>query len=204
MKKILLLGLLCWQTAIGAQNTVPSPATLLQGRWEVLEYAEQGIQVNKSADALRQAVSIYRNIQQERARVWYGYDENVENEYSKRRMREFERWATRDSTQEVQRITEAIATPYFAVFFADSTLALYNRETATGRVLFPQSRRYIFSPATMSIDIFPPGFMPPAAPGSWVDRWEVQILELTTDRMVLFIPEEGEVVVLRKAAGKVP
>lgn len=162
------------------------------------------MQVDKNQDAARQAVAAYRNIQQERARVWYGYDEEAGSEYNKRRMREFERWAERDSTQEVRRITEAIATPSFAVFFPDSTLALYNKIKETGRVLLPQSRRYIFSPNTMSIDVFPPGFLPPAPSGTWAERWEVQVLELTADRLVLFIPEEGEVVVLRKVVGKVP
>ncbi len=187
-------------TATVAQTTA---APTLLGRWEVLQYAEQGLQVDKKKPGLAQAHEVYRHVQKERARTWYGYDYESADEYSKRRAREFERWELRDSIKEVNRIAEAIETPYFAVFFADSTLSLYNKEAATGRISFPESRHYVCSPTTMSLDIYPPGYQP--VPGaSWVDKWDVQVLSLTETRMTLFLPQEAEIVELVWTDFKLP
>ena len=142
-------------------------------------------------------------VQKERARTWYGYDYESADEYSKRRAREFERWELRDSTKEVKRIADAIETPYFAVFFADSTLALYNKEAATGLISFPESRHYVFSPNSMSLDIYPPGYLPVPGAG-WVDKWDVQVLSLTETRMTLFLPHEAEIVELVRMEFKLP
>jgi hypothetical protein len=185
--------------ALRAQNPVPS----LQGRWEVVRYSEQGVSVDKKQDALRQAVTVYRHVQEERALRWYGYDYESANEYSKRRAREFERWEERDSTKEVQRIAEAIATPYFAVFFPDSTLALYNKSN-DGFVSFQEARQYAFQPGTMSLKVYSPGFLPPPTRGGWVDRLNIQVISLTADRMTLFLPEEAEIVELVRTAFSLP
>jgi hypothetical protein len=188
------------QTALFAQN-INTPLT---GRWEVIRYSEQGIPVDKKQDAMRQAVEVYRQIQQTRAQIWYGYDYEQASEYSKKRAREFERWEQRDSTKEVRRIASAISTPYFAVFFADSTLALYNKDAETGRVSFQEARQYVFSPSTMSIDLYPPGFVPPPQPGNWSDKINLQIVSLTADKLILFIPEEAEIVELIKTPFTLP
>jgi len=191
---------------LGSVNTLFAqaniPASLL-GRWEVLQYAEQGLQVDKKKPALPQAHEVYRHVQKERARTWYGYDYESADEYSKRRAREFERWELRDSIKEVNRIAEAIETPYFAVFFADSTLALYNKDATTGLISFPESRHFVFSPATMSIDIYPPGFLPSSG-GGWVDKWDIQVLTLSETRMTLFLPQEAEIVELVRTEFKLP
>lgn len=184
-----------------AQNPLSNPAIL--GCWEVVGYSEQGVQVDKKGNAAAQAQEVYRYVQKQR-RNWYGFDPDASDEYSKRRRREYERWAERDSTKEVARIAEAIATPYFAVFFPDGTLSLYNRDIQTGQVSYTESRQYVFSPATMSIDIYTPGYLPPAQPGSWIDRWEAQILLLTADQMKLFLPDGAEVVELVKVPFRAP
>lgn len=206
--KYLFVLLLCGATAAAFAQT---PGTLspkweqLLGRWEVLRYSEQGVQVDKKQPAMRQAVEVYRQVQKVRARTWYGYDYDNADEYSRRRAREFQRWEERDSTKEVARIAEAIETPYFAVFFPDSTLALYNKDSVTSRVSYPESRRFIFSSKTMSIDLYPPGVLPPpVSVGGWNDRMEIQILFLNETRMTLFIPEEAEIVELVKTAFSLP
>jgi hypothetical protein len=176
-------------TAIGQPDT---STALLWGRWELLEYSEQGVQVNKKEAATGQAITVYQFVKKQRAAQWYGFFE----EYGERRTRAYERWEERDSMLEVSRIAEAIAMPYFAVFFPDSTLALYNKDEATQRVYFPESRHYVFSPKTSSIDIF--------QPGGYAVQWQAQIMELTRDRLVLFLPEDGERVVLRRKEGEVP
>jgi|GEM_PF-549890 len=200
MRFILLFFLAFTQTIIFSQDN----ATLLLGRWEVIRYAEQGFQVDKKQDAQRQAVDVYRHVQQERAQQWYGYDLERADDYSKKRAKEFERWEQRDSTKEVRRIAEAIATPYFAVFFADNTLALYNKDTTTGRVSFQEARQYLFFANSKSIDIYPSGFVPPAQPGAWSDKMNIQILSLTADRMVLFLPQDAEIVELVKTGFNLP
>ena len=126
MCRILLLPILMFVALASAIGQTASKVSLI-GRWEILQYAEQGLQVDKKKPALPQAHEVYHHVQKERARTWYGYDYEFADEYSKRRAREFERWEMRDSTKEVNRIAEAIETPYFAVFFADSTLALIRK-----------------------------------------------------------------------------
>jgi hypothetical protein len=194
---LLVLGSM---NALFAQTTTQAA---LIGRWEVLQYAEQGLQVDKKKPTLPQAHEVYRHVQKERARTWYGYDYESADEYSKRRAREFERWELRDSIKEVNRIAEAIETPYYAVFFADSTLALYNKDAATGLISFPESRHYIFSSGTMSLDIYPPGYLPVPGAG-WIDKWDVQVLSLTETRMTLFLPQDAEIVELVKTEFKLP
>ncbi len=167
-------------------QTAPPPSVV--GRWEVLRYSEQGVQVDKKQPALRQAVAVYDHVRKQRSRTWYGYFDPTEA--GRRARRDFEMWEQRDSAQEVERIAEAIEMPYFAVFFADSTLALYNKEAATSRIFFPESRRYVFSPATQSLDVVP-------GSNGW-SKSDIQVLELTETRMLLFIPDEAEVVELIK------
>ncbi|MBK7869477.1 MAG: hypothetical protein IPJ74_01740 [Saprospiraceae bacterium] len=174
-----------------AQDTTALKAALL-GRWEVLECSEQGIQVNKKQDAKSQASEVYQHIKEQRAILYYGFNEAS----GERRTRNFERWQERDSTQEVDRVIQAIAMPYYAVFFADSTLAVYNKDSLSNIIQFPESRRYIFSPGTMSIDI--------TLPGGYGIQWQAQVLELTADRLILFLPEEAEVVVLAKRNFSLP
>ena len=202
MLRILVISLLLFSRLVSIQAQATGPVTLI-GRWEVLQYAEQGLPVDKTKPALPQAHEVYRHVQKERAQMWYGYDYDVADEYSKRRAREFERWEMRDSTKEVKRIAEAIETPYFAVFFTDSTLALYNKNVATGLISFPESRHYVFSPATMSLDIYPPGYLPVAGAG-WVDKWDVQVLFWSETRMTLFLPQEAEIVELVRTEFKLP
>ena len=202
MLRIFFASVLCLslQTMMSAQAT--GPVTLI-GRWEVLQYAEQGLPVDKKQPALPQAYEVYRHVQKERAKMWFGYDYEAADEYSKRRAREFERWEMRDSTQEVNRIASAIETPYFAVFFADSTLALYNKDAVSGHISFPESRHYVFSPKTMSLDIYPPGQLPVQGM-TYVDRWDVQILALSETRMTLFLPQDAEIVELVRTEFKLP
>jgi len=92
-----------------AQTT---PAQLI-GRWEVIRYSEQGVQVDKKQAALPQAQAVYAHVGSQRAAIWYGYDETT----GERPPRRFERWEERDSIAEVRRVAKAIAMPYFAVFF---------------------------------------------------------------------------------------
>ncbi len=205
MTRFFLLSLLqiFMMASLKAQNA--SPAMLI-GRWEVLQYAEQGLQVDKKQAPLPQALEVYRHVQKERARTWYDYDYESADEYSKRRAREFERWALRDSTKEVARIAAAIEMPYFAVFFPDNTLAVYNKDASTGLISFPESRHYVFSPPSMSLDIYPPNFQPmeEGDSGSWIDKWDVQVLFLSDTRMTLFLPQEAEIVELVKTEFKLP
>lgn len=201
---IMLYCLIAQAAVLSAQNAPDSKWSQLLGRWEVVQYSEQGLQVDKKRPALPQARDVYQHVRRMRARTWYGFEYENADEYSRRRAREFERWEERDSTREVKRIADAIETPYFAVFFPDSTLALYNKDEQ-GRVTFPESRRFVFSPKTMSVDVYPPGMLPPPQPiGGWVDRLEIQILVLTDTRMLLFVPEEAEVVELIKTAYTLP
>ena len=183
---------------LGFQNLpgqTPDKKNALTGRWEVVAYSEQGVQVDKKLPALPQALSVYQHVREERARLWYGYD--PDDEQSRKRMRAYEHWEERDSTKEVARVAEAIEMPYFAVFFADSTLSLYNKVEGTNAILLPEARRYVFSPATSSIDIFSPGAF-------GYLQWNAQILLLTETEMTLFLPEEAEVVRLVKTAFTLP
>ncbi|HLP96377.1 MAG TPA: hypothetical protein VK168_20180 [Saprospiraceae bacterium] len=203
-KHQLFLCLFCSMYVFSFAQNSPKPNPLI-GRWEVLQYAEQGLQVDKKQPAAPQALAVYRHVQKTRAKTWYGFDYDYADEYSRRRSREFQRWEERDSIQEVKRITDAIQTPFFAVFFPDSTLALYNKDAASGQVSFPESRHYVFSQATMSMDVYPPGVLPPSSQsGGWTERMDIQILLLTETNMTLFIPEEGEIVTLVKTAFVIP
>jgi len=204
LRNFIIFLLLLRSTNVMFAQTI-TPVALL-GRWEVLQYTEQGLQVDKKKPSLPQAQEVYRHVQKERARIWYGYDYESTDEYSKRRAREFERWELRDSTKEVERIETAIETPYFAVFFADNTMAVYNKDAFTGLISFPESRHYVFSPASMSLDIYPPNFQPmeEGDSGNWVDKWDVQVLFLSDKRMTLFLPQEAEIVELVKTEFKLP
>lgn len=197
VKKTLLL-IFCLFTL--GSLTAQAPDDLLKrltGRWEVVEYAEQGVQVDKKGEAQAQALTVYNHVKEQRARQWYGYDADYDPDLNNRRRRDLERWAQRDSAVEVERVRQAIAIPYFAVFFPDSTLALYNKDTATGRIYFPESRHYVFSPETMSMDIY--GVYSSPKP-----EWQAQLLSLTAAEMLLFLPEDGEVVKLVKREGDFP
>lgn len=179
-----------------------TPQSLLLGRWEVLGYSEQGVQVDKRQPALPQAQQVYKHVSSERTRQWYGWFDT--GNQTRREEKAFERWLERDSSMEVRRVAEAIATPYFAIFYADSTLALHNKDAATRQVYFPEVRQYVFLPATMTLELRPvqvhySGGHYPSEP-----RSKIQVLELTATRMRLFIPEEGEVVVLERTASQEP
>ncbi len=171
-----------------AQAVSDTLTPLLIGRWEVLTYSEQGVPVDKKQAAMPQAMAVYEHIRRERAERWYGYSDY--DYYSRRESRDFERWTAIDSVQETSRVAQAIAMPYFAVFFTDSTLSLYNKEDVTNFIYFPEVKHYVLSPESRSIDIYPVN-MP-------FERWQVQILSLTATRMRLFLPQDGEVVDLIK------
>ncbi len=188
----------CWllyfATPIFSQATRDTVTPLLLGRWEVLDYSEQGVAVDKKQPAMPQAMAVYDHIRRQRAERWYGYSEY--DYYSRRESRDFERWTAIDSVQETNRVAEAIALPYFAVFFADSTVSLYNKEDVTNRIFFPEARHFILSSDGKSMDIFPVNIP--------FERWQVQILMLTATRMTLFLPEEAEVVELIKTPFRLP
>lgn len=189
----LFLNLLAPFSTFWLSHLTPAPpATPLLGRWEVVAYSEQGVAVDKKSDPLRQAVAVYSHLRKQRALLWYGYDEDG----GERRRRAYERWEERDSLREVQRLAEVIGMPYFAVFFADSTLALYNKDVRTNRITNAEARHYNFSPAFMSLDI--------SYAASTVKWSDAQILALTEQRLTLFIPEEGEIVELVKTAYTLP
>jgi hypothetical protein len=164
------------------------------GKWEVTAYSEQGIQVNKKLPALPQAIKVWQHIRQERARMWYGYDET----WDPKKPRQYERWEERDSSIEVNRLVKAINTPYYAVFFQDGTLASYNKGGDDNLVFFPESRRYQFARSTMSL------FMFPAVAFNEFPEWRAQILSLTSDKMTLFLPESGEIVELTRTNSSIP
>lgn len=190
MRKFLILCCLC-----GFSQILSAQKNPLLGRWEVVSYAEQGVQVEKKLPPLPQALAVYRHVREDRARMWYGYD--PDDEQSRKRLRAYERWEERDSVQEVKRVAEAIETPYYAIFFADSTLSLYNKTVGTNEIQFPEARHYVYSPNTASIDIYGSG-----AYGYL--QWNAQILLLTDTEMTLFLPEDAEVVRLVKTAYTIP
>lgn len=180
---------------VSAQTPDPKTAMLL-GRWEVLNYSEQGVQVDKKQTPLPQAVAVYNHISAQRARIWYGY--NDYDDMSRRELRAYERWSTLDSLVEVERVTEAIRLPYFAIFFPDSTLSIYNKDAKTGSISFPEVRHFSFVPASMSLDIMS------GVGNQYSMKSDVQVLLLTPERMTLYIPEEAEIVELIKTAYTVP
>lgn len=180
----------------------PAPQTLetwnLEGRWEVVEYAEQGLQVNKKQDPLVQAKAVYEQVRAMRAHSWFGFYETEEP--NRKLLRAYDRWEERDSTAEVKRVAEAISMPYFVVFFPDSTMSSYNKELNTSRIYFPEARHYISRPATKSCDMTYPGA---SAPYSYF-QWRAQVLEYSEQRLTLFLPEEAEIVVLVKTPYSLP
>lgn len=180
--------------ALAQTGDTDSMTKFLLGRWEVVAYSEQGVQVDKKAPALPQALRVFEHNRWNRATTWYGYDPY--EDLSRRANRAFEHWQQRDSSIEVRRVADAIALPYYAVFFPDSTLALYNKDTQSNLITLPESRQYIFSPATRSMDI--------SLPGGFALQWQAQVLLLTDERMTLFLPEEGEIVELVKTAFSLP
>lgn len=198
----LVILLLAGASSYHSPTAVAVVAAQLQGRWEVVKYSEQGLPVDKRQDAVRQAVQVYKFVAGARALSWFSYDYAYKDEYSRRRMNEFKEWATRDSLAEVKRVAEAISTPYYAVFFPDSTLSSYNKDSG-GRISFPEVRTYVYMPATMSIDIYQQGFVPQPNM-QWASRIEAQILSLTDTQMTLFLPEEAEIVELVKTAYTLP
>lgn len=182
-------------SAVASGQRLPDP--LLQkllGRWEVVAYSEQGVQVDKKAPPLPQALKVYEQVRQKRAEQWYGYHEY--DDLSRRENRAFREWQERDSSIEVQRVMQAVAMPNYVVFFADSTLSMYNKAAENNRIYFPEARHYTFVPHFMSIDVF--------NPGGFGVQWQAQILLLTAERMTLFLPEEAEVVELVKTTYSLP
>jgi hypothetical protein len=192
MKKIRFLPVFCclFSYWLQAQND----SAKIEGKWEVVAYSEQGIQVDKKQPALPQAIRVWRHIRQERARMWYGYDET----WDPKKPRQYERWEERDSTIEVNRLVQAIRTPYYAIFFPDGTLSLYNKGGEDNLVFFPESRRYQFSRSNKSLLIFP------TAVFNDFPEWRAQILLLTADKMTLFLPESGEIVELIRTDTSIP
>jgi hypothetical protein len=169
-----------------------SPFSLL-GRWEVLRYDEQGVPVDKKAPAAAQAARVYAHAAPGRARQFYGYDADYES-LQGRRAGQFAEWLAADSLRETRRIETAIGTPYFAVFFADSTLALYNKDSLSGLVAHAESWKYAYDAPSRSLDLWP----------SRYERWDAQVLALTAERLLLFLPQAAERVELRRAPGELP
>lgn len=166
----------------------------LTGKWEVVAYAEQGVQVDKKGDPADQAKRVYEHVRERRITTFYG-PQPVYDQLNRRESREFREWIQRDSINEVRRLMEIIPLPYYAVFFADSTLSLYNKNEQTGHITVPESRRFAFYPDNMSLDIFRLG---------GYDRSDVQVLYLDGQRMTLYIPEEAEIVQLIKRPLNLP
>jgi len=178
---------------LAAQDTAALKSMLI-GRWEVVKYHEQGLGVDKKQNPTPQAQQVYTQIAKTRAKTYFFYDSDEEP--GNRIRRAYERWVERDSTIETNRIIQAISTPYFAVFFPDSTLSAYNKDVVTGFISFPEAHHYTFYPRTMSIHIF--------TEDGFRVQWHAQVLSLTPQRMLLFLAEEGEVVELLKTAFSMP
>lgn len=182
---------------IGAFSCSAAPAQdsafSLLGRWELLRYDEQGVPVDKKAPAAPQAARVYAQASAARARQFYGYDADYEL-LQGRRAGQFAEWLVADSLRETRRIEAAIRTPYFAVFFADSTLALYNKDSLSGLVSHAESWKYAYDGPSRSLDLWP----------SRYERWDAQVLALTASRMLLFLPQAAERVELRRAPGELP
>jgi hypothetical protein len=196
MKWLLLLAApSLFFVSINARISPPGPdMDQLVGKWEVVQYAEQGVQVDKKGAIPDQARRVYEHVRERRITTFYG-PQPVYDQLNRRESREFKEWIQRDSINEVRRLMDIIPMPYYAVFFADSTLSLYNKEEKTGHILVPESRRFTFSKATMSLDIFRLG---------GYDRSDVQVLYLDDQRMTLYIPEEAEIVQLIKRPFDLP
>jgi hypothetical protein len=190
-KRLPLFALLLLQASLTYCQT---DNQALLGKWEVTAYSEQGIQVDKKAPATPQAVRVWQHIRQERARFWYGYDEN----WDPKKPRQYDRWEERDSTVEVNRLVQAISMPYYAIFFPDGTLSLYNKSSENNQIFFPESRRYQLNPTTNSLFIFP------AMAFTDFPEWRAQILSMNPDKMTLFLPESGEIVQLTRTNTSIP
>jgi hypothetical protein len=178
---IMLLGLITTNKTTKGLNDQK-----LEGKWEVIEYSEQGVPVQKKSSALAQAIKVWQYNWPNRSGYYYGYNPD----YDKKAPRRYEKWEEQDSIREVRRLIDAISTPYFAVFFADSTLALYNKDASTGSISFSETRRYRYNQAFGSFDITP-GL-------DYFEKTNVQIIEHTENSMRLFIPGKAEIVVLLK------
>lgn len=187
-----VFGWFIFATTSHAQpSPTPNPEWLI-GRWEVISYSEQGTQVDKKQNPIPQAIQVYQQIKAERAKRYYGFDAELDD-LNRRASRAFRRWVMEDSTREVRRIIHAVETPFVAVFFRDSTLSLYNKDTE-GHISNARIHRYKM--AVNSLHMEPgPQYQP---------KWFVQILNLTADRMRLFLPEEASIVELVKTAYILP
>lgn len=199
MKNGISLFCLCLLTVgqgsrLSAQMTPDPRLPQLLGKWEVVSYSEQGVAVNKREAPHAQAQKVYAHVRTQRALQFYSHQLMYED-WNRREDRAFQEWLQRDSLLEVKRLVGVISTPYYAVFFADSTLSVYNKTVETGAVLFPESKRFALNSSTMSIDIFIPG---------GYGRSDVQILLLDEKRLTLFIPEDAEVVELVKVPLALP
>ena len=179
---------------LSAQATPDPRLPQLLGKWEVVSYSEQGVSVNKREAPLAQAQKVYAHVRTPRAIQFYSYQLMYED-LNRREDRAFQEWLQRDSMLEVKRLVEVISMPYYAVFFADSTLSTYNKTVETGAVQFPESRRFALNSKTMSLNIVRSG---------GYDRSDVQILLLDEKRLTLFIPEDAEVVELVKVPFALP
>ncbi|NUO03728.1 MAG: hypothetical protein HUU01_24200, partial [Saprospiraceae bacterium] len=71
MKYLFYFTILFLPLTVAAQATTPGQ---LLGRWEVIRYSEQGVQVDKKQAALPQAQAVYAHVGSHRAAIWYGYD----------------------------------------------------------------------------------------------------------------------------------
>lgn len=180
----LVLRLSAW-----AQSS--NPNELILGRWEVTGYSEQGIQVDKQTDPITQARKVYHHIRKQRGLMWYGFDE----EGLERKTRSYLNWVEEDSLLETRRIAKLIEMPYYAVFFPDSTLALYNKDKEQNIVYAPEAKFYRLQPDTKSIKIQTTYGAP---------QWHIQLMELSAEKMVLFIAEDAEIVTLKKVEFVIP
>lgn len=179
---VLLINMLCAQA---------DSARSVTGRWQVVRYSEQGLQVDKRLDPVAQAQAVYQRIKTQRTEAFYGYYADY---WEGRPPRGLARWLVEDSIRETRRVAGAISLPYVAVFFPDSTLALYNLAPEDGSVTNVESWRYTWRADLRSIDVFPDRY----------SKWDVQVTELSPDRMVLFNPREAEVVELRRTPFVLP
>ena len=175
------------------KTSPPDPKTdMLLGKWEVLEYAEQGVPVKKKSPSLPQAIAVWQHNWPERSLMYYGYNPD----YDRKAPRHYDRIEEQDSVREVSRVMDVISEPYYAVFFQDSTLAMYNKSADTGRISFSKSRRYHYYPGFSSFDI--------TQGLDFYEKTNVQVIELNDTTMRLFISENGEVVVLKRLPFDLP
>ena len=169
----------CWTwVTISAQNT----ESMLPGRWKVLVYSEQGVQVDKRLDPLPQAKTVYNHIRQKRVEAWQGPGDQDS--------KAFRKWEKRDSTEEVRRIIKAITMPYYLVFYEDGAVSLYNQDASSRRVYNAKNYKFQLSSTGKSISFFE------KSPSKVI--WMAEIVTLTKTQMVLFLPASSERVELEK------